>query len=72
MNFTNIVRADLDSPCRELSNGGPETVVALSAFSEFSVCFYWGSNPAVNLILTCRKQDDPRDQRPLFHLSRQP
>ena len=39
---------------------------------EFFVCFYWGSNPAVNLILTCRKQSDPRDRRPLFHLSRQP
>ena len=31
MNFTKIVKADLDSPCRELSNGGLGIVVALLA-----------------------------------------
>ena len=29
MNFTKIVKTYLDSPCRELSNGGLEIVVAL-------------------------------------------
>ena len=29
MNFAKIVKADLDSPGRELSNGGPGIVVAL-------------------------------------------
>ena len=32
MNFTKIVKADLDSPRRELSNGGLGIVVALSGF----------------------------------------
>ena len=33
MNFTKIVKADLDSPRRELSNGGLEIVAALTVFS---------------------------------------
>ena len=32
MNFTKIVKADLDSSCRELSNGGLGIVIALTVF----------------------------------------
>ena len=41
MDHTKIVQADLDSPCRELSDGGPGTVVALPPFSgmNFSCVF---------------------------------
>ena len=34
MNFTKIVRADLDSPCQELSNDGLGIVVALTVFRQ--------------------------------------
>ena len=34
MDFTKIVKAELDSPRQELSNGGLGIVVALSVFSE--------------------------------------
>ena len=34
MNFIEIVKVDLDSPRRELSNGGLGIVVALSIFRE--------------------------------------
>ena len=50
MNFTKLDQADLDSPRRELSNGGLKIVVALiTVFSGivFFVCLYWRSNPAV-------------------------
>ena len=48
MDFTKIVKEDLDSPCQELSNGGLGIVVAVMDFPEIIifVCFYWGSNPA--------------------------
>ena len=38
MNFTKIVKADLDSPRRELSNGGFEVVVALLVRSRTIFC----------------------------------
>ena len=34
MDHTKIVQADLDSPCRELSNDGLGIVVALSVFQK--------------------------------------
>ena len=34
MNFTRIVKADLDSPLRELSNGGFGVVVTLTIFRQ--------------------------------------
>ena len=37
MDFTKIVRADLDSPRQELSNGGLEIVVALLFFPMINV-----------------------------------
>ena len=40
MDHTKIVQADLDSPRRELSNGGLEIVVALSVFSGIFVCVF--------------------------------
>ena len=58
--FTKVVKAGLDSPRRELSNGGLGIVVALSVFPAIKcVCVggcgwvgvwvgvYWVSNPAV-------------------------
>ena len=52
MAHSKINEADLNSPCRELSNGGLGTVVARSGFfmNYFFVCFYWGSTPAAGLI----------------------
>ena len=50
MNVAKIYTADLDSPCRELSNGGLGIVVPLPVRSgiDFScVYIYWGSNSAV-------------------------
>ena len=37
MNFTKLVKADLDSPRQELSNGGLGFVTALAAFSGIGV-----------------------------------
>ena len=50
MDFTNIDQEDLDSPRRELSNGGLGVVVTLTVFFEncFFVGSYWTSYPAVN------------------------
>ena len=51
MNFTKIVKADLDSPRRELSHGGLGIVLSNpsgSSVNYFFVCVYWGSNPAVS------------------------
>ena len=52
MDFTKIVKANLDSPWRELSNGGLGIFIC-SPFGVsgnwFFVCFYWGSNPAVGI-----------------------
>ena len=57
MNFTKIVKADLDSPRQELSNGGLGIVVTLhpsgSSVHYFFMCVYWGSNPAVPLQWPC-------------------
>ena len=52
MNFTEIDPTDLNSPCRELSNGGLGIVVALLVFWQiiFCVCVYCGSNPAVSIV----------------------
>ena len=49
MDHTKIGQADLDSPRRELFNGGLGIVVALLVCSRivFFVCVYWGPNPAV-------------------------
>ena len=49
MDFTKIVKADLDSPCRELSNGDLGIVVALPVCSgnDFCVCVYWEANSDV-------------------------
>ena len=50
MNFAKVVKADLDSPRREFSNGGLGIVVQgpFGFFGNyFLVCFYWGPNPAV-------------------------
>ena len=49
MNFTKIVKPDLDSPCRELSNGGLGIVVTLLACQkiDFFVFFSLIGNPAV-------------------------
>ena len=50
MNFTKIVKAELDFPRRELSDGGLAIVVALTVFRQLIfVCFYWRSNQAVGL-----------------------
>ena len=45
-----MVKADLDSPRRELSAGGLGIVAVLTVFPEihFCVCVFWGSNPAVS------------------------
>ena len=50
MNFTKSVKADLDSPRRELSNGGLGIVVALLAFPaiDFS-CVYMYTGRAIQL-----------------------
>ena len=47
MTFTKLDQVDLDSPCRELSNGGLGVVIPLAFFREiiFRV-FLLGSNPA--------------------------
>ena len=48
MNFTKIVKADLDSSRRELSNGGLGiAVVLLVRWQIIFSWFYWRSNPAV-------------------------
>ena len=47
MNLTKIVKADFDSPCPELSNGGLslKNVVALSVFLAIDfLCLFWKSN----------------------------
>ena len=42
MNFTKIDQADLDSPRRELSNGGLGIVVTLTVFSGIDfLCVYF-------------------------------
>ena len=47
MDFTKIAKADLDSPCQELSNSGLRFFVALLVFWELIfVCFYRAINPA--------------------------
>ena len=53
MNFTKIIRAELDSVRQELSNGGLGIAVALLVRPaiDFFVCFYWGSNPTVLAIM---------------------
>ena len=38
MNFTKLVKADLDFPCRGLSNSGPGIAVALSIFLRSFFC----------------------------------
>ena len=40
MNVTKIVKADLDSPCRELSNGSLGIVVALTVFRKLIFCLF--------------------------------
>ena len=40
MNFTKLDQADLDSPRRELSNGGLKIVVALKIFRELIFCVF--------------------------------
>ena len=40
MDHTKIYPEDLNSACRELSNGGLEIVVALSVFSGIFVCVF--------------------------------
>ena len=47
MTFTKIDPADLDSPHRQLSNGGLKSVVTLLVRWHFFVGSYWTSNPAV-------------------------
>ena len=44
MIFTKLVKADLDSPRQELSNGGLGIAVALLVHSgmDFCVCVHWG------------------------------
>ena len=52
--FYKIVKADLDSPRQELSNGGLGFVLALPFFRELIFCVlvrkYWKSNPAAALV----------------------
>ena len=38
MSFTKLNQADLDFPCRELSNSGPGNAVALPFFQEVIFC----------------------------------
>ena len=48
MDHTKLDQAHLDSPRRELSNGGLGFVVALLVcWQIIFVCVHWGSNPAV-------------------------
>ena len=53
MDHTKIDTADLDSPCRELSNNGLGIAVALLVRQGINVVcarVYWKSNPAVSRI----------------------
>ena len=55
MDLTKIVKADLNSPRRELFNGGLKSAITLLVrWHIFFVGSYWTSNPAVAVFRLCK------------------